>query len=94
MKRVNFVPEVSRFRGIVVSMFYLDHDPPHIHASHGGRFTRVRISPPLIMDAQDRLDARAERSLLEWMNLHQDELLRNWGRARKHEPLERIEPLP
>jgi hypothetical protein len=94
MKKLDFVSEVSRFRGIVVSMFYLDHDPPHIHASHGGRFTRVRISPPDIINVNERLDARAERLLLEWMNLHQEELLRNWDRARRHEPLERIAPLP
>ncbi|HEX5165023.1 MAG TPA: DUF4160 domain-containing protein [Thermomicrobiales bacterium] len=52
------LPELSRFRGIVVAMYYLDHDPPHVHAAHGGKRTRVTISPPAIMDEQDRIDPR------------------------------------
>jgi hypothetical protein len=88
------VPELSRFRGIVVAMYYLDHDPPHVHAAHGGRRTRVTISPPAIIDEQDRIDPRAERFLLEWIALHEHDLLRNWDRARRHEPLERVPPLP
>jgi len=31
------MPEISRFYGIVIKMFYNDHAPPHFHAEHGGR---------------------------------------------------------
>jgi hypothetical protein len=29
------MPEISRFLGIVVAMFYSDHAPPHFHARYG-----------------------------------------------------------
>jgi hypothetical protein len=31
------VPEISRFFGIVITMYHNDHAPPHFHARYGGR---------------------------------------------------------
>jgi len=30
------MPEISRFYGIVVYMFYYDHQPPHFHVMYQG----------------------------------------------------------
>jgi hypothetical protein len=29
------MPEISRFLGIVIAMYYDDHVPPHFHAKYG-----------------------------------------------------------
>jgi hypothetical protein len=29
------VPEISRFLGIVIGMYYKEHNPPHFHAYYG-----------------------------------------------------------
>ena len=31
------VPEICRFYGIVIRMFYRDHRPPHFHVEYGDR---------------------------------------------------------
>lgn len=85
------MPEISRFLGIVVTMYYEDHVPPHLHVRSGGQRARVRLEPVVPMDG--RLPARLLAFVLEWATLHQAELLANWRRARAHEPLLRIPPL-
>jgi len=37
------VPEISRFLGIVIAMFYREHGPPHFHAFYGGYRVTVEI---------------------------------------------------
>ena len=34
-QRIKSVPEICRFFGIVVTMYYDDHSPPHFHAKYG-----------------------------------------------------------
>lgn len=29
------MPEISRFYGIIIRMYYEDHNPPHFHAVYG-----------------------------------------------------------
>ena len=85
------MPEISRFLGIVIRMYFADHDPPHFHASYGSDEARVRIVPPEVMD--DGLPARALALVLEWATLHQVELLENWRRLRLKQPPNKIPPL-
>lgn len=44
------MPEISRFYGIVIKMFYNDHAPPHFHAEHGGRSMVVVIDSPAVIN--------------------------------------------
>ena len=37
------MPEISRFFGIVVQMYYADHDPPHFHVRYSGQKALVAI---------------------------------------------------
>ncbi|MBI3965993.1 MAG: DUF4160 domain-containing protein [Chloroflexi bacterium] len=86
------MPKISEFYGIVIAMFYNDHDPPHLHAVYGDNRALVGIDPIRIL--QGRLPPRAWALVQEWASLHQEELLQNWSRARARAPLRRIAPLP
>ena len=84
------MPEVSRFLGIVIRMYYRDHAPPHFHATYGDYEITVEIETGVFAG---RFPRRALAAVLEWFREHQDELRENWERARSEVPLEKIEPL-
>ena len=73
------MPEISRFYGIVIRMYFNDHIPPHFHAHYSGH---------------EAIIARALGLVMEWASIHSVELLELWERARNLEPLDRIDPLP
>jgi len=85
------VPELSRFYGIVISMYYSEHSPPHFHAKYGEEQASLRIDNGEILDGN--LGRRALRLVREWRALHRAELQDEWMRARAREPLNKIEPL-
>lgn len=89
--RIPNVPTISRFMGIVIAMFFDDHDPPHFHARHAEGSAKVRIDLVGVIDSS--LPRRQLRLVLAWAELHQDELLENWRLARQGETLREIEPL-
>ena len=84
------MPVISRFLGISIAMYYLDHEPPHFHVVAGGRRATVRLNDGAITGA---LPPRATTHVLEWLALHRDELEANWVRARRGLPLVAIAPL-
>jgi len=86
------MPEISRFYGIVIKMFYNDHHPPHFHAEYGGEKMVVNIDT-LAMIA-GRLPPRAMGLMMEWAAQHQTDLENAWNQARNLEPLGEIDPLP
>jgi hypothetical protein len=86
------MPEISRFYGIVIKMFFDDHPPPHFHAQYSGHQAVIGISTLAVISG--RLPARALGLVAEWASLHQEELLLLWRKAKNLEPLHKIEPLP
>ena len=72
-------------------MFFSDHPPPHVHAYYGGGQATFGIEPARPLSG--RLAPRAERLVLEWIELHERELGDNWNRARQHRPLDLVKPL-
>ena len=84
------MPELSRFLGIVIGMFYREHGVPHFHAVYGEHEISVEIETAAI---HGNFPARALKLVLEWANLHKAELLENWQLARQGQPLKRIAPL-
>ncbi len=84
------MPEICRFLGIVIYMLYDDHRPPHFHAEYGEYKVTVEINAGIV---QGRFPRRALKALLEWYELHRDELLEDWELAEQHQPLNRIPPL-
>jgi hypothetical protein len=85
------MPEVSRFYGIVIKLYYDDHEPPHFHAEYGGDEIVVGITTLGIL--RGKLPPRAMGLVLEWASQHQAELLAVWQLARARAPLMKIDPL-
>lgn len=85
------MPEICRFHGIVIQMFFEDHSPPHFHAIAGGRKMKIRIDPVEVMAG--RIERRQIAMVKRWAALHKDELEKNWLLARDRAKLEPIEPL-
>jgi hypothetical protein len=85
------MPEISRFYGIIIRMFYNDHAPPHFHALYGEYELIVAILPPAIVAGD--APARVRSMVLEWAAQHEQELLEDWQRCRRGEAPARIAPL-
>ena len=83
------MPMVSVFFGIVVRMWHDDHPPPHIHVKYQGFEARVQI--PTGPVSAGKLPRKVAAIVQEWCLTHQQELLDNWERAQRFEPLERIQ---
>lgn len=86
------MPRISAFYGIVIAMYFGDHPPPHFHARYGGHEAQVAILTGEVLHGW--LPRRALALVGEWTELHRDELLADWERAERAEPLVSIEPLP
>ena len=85
------MPEVSRFFGIVIAMYYNDHAPPHFHAKYADEQASIRIDNGAILEGD--LGTRALRLVEQWRTLHQTELSEDWARVLARQPLSKIEPL-
>ncbi|MGH7204849.1 MAG: DUF4160 domain-containing protein [Nitrospiraceae bacterium] len=85
------MPELSRFFGIVIGLFYREHGRPHFHAVYGEFEAVLDIATGTVISGQ--LPRRALALIREWYDLHKSELLENWELARQHRPLKRISPL-
>lgn len=86
------MPEISRFYGIVIKMYFADHAPPHFHAEYAEHEVRVAINSLAIITGS--LPPRAMGLVVEWATLHQQELQALWDKASRLEALHRIDPLP
>lgn len=86
------MPEISRFYGIVIAMFWDDHNPPHFHARYGKHKAAIEIASLRVLDG--RLPPRALGLVVEWASQHSEELMKNWEEARKSRPVHKIDPLP
>jgi hypothetical protein len=85
------MPEISRFLGMIVAMYYNDHGPPHFHVRYGRHQATIAIDPIALLEG--RLPPRALGLAIEWATLHRSELLVDWEKARRLEPLDPIDPL-
>ena len=85
------MPTISRFFGIVIAMFYDDHEPPYFHARAADGAAKVQIDTLEVIEST--LGRRQLRFVLAWAELHQGEPLEDWRLARAGETLQPIEPL-
>ena len=84
------MPEISRFLGIVIYMYWGDHLKPHFHAVYGTYELQVEIETGMVRGEFPR---RALRAVLDWHDEHKDELLADWQLAQQRKPLNPIAPL-
>lgn len=85
------MPIISRFFGIIISMYYNDHQPPHFHVRYAEHRAQMVIETLAIIEGE--LPRRVVNLTMEWAALHRDELRADWELARSGQPLERIVPL-
>jgi len=85
------MPELSRFLGIIITMYYNDHPPPHFHVRYNQQKAIIDIETLSILEG--KLTPRILGLVVEWAALHQAELRQNWQLARLQKPLEPIAPL-
>lgn len=85
------MPEISRFFGLIIYMYYNDHAPPHFHIRYGGQMALVDIATGRLL--RGKLSPRAHALVLEWAMAHRNELRENWRRAQAHEETLPIPPL-
>jgi hypothetical protein len=85
------MPEISRFYGIIIAMFFDDHNPPHFHARYGKERIAIEIHSLRILEGH--IPPRALGIVIEWASQHQDELLSNWELAKSNQHPKKIEPL-
>ena len=84
------MPELSRFYGIIIRMFYGDHAPPHFHAVYGEHAILVYLESGRV---EGEFPSRALGHVLEWYHLHKAELQDDWRLASERRPLKAIQPL-
>lgn len=85
------MPEISRFFGLIITMYYNDHSPPHFHVRYGDHKAVVAIDGPRLLEG--KLGPRAVGLIMEWAALHHEELLADWELARQMQPLNPVPPL-
>ncbi|MEX8548539.1 MAG: DUF4160 domain-containing protein [Mucilaginibacter sp.] len=85
------MPEISRFFGIIIRMYFGDHNPPHFHAIYQEDVAEYDINTLTILVGS--LPPRAHAMVLEWASLHRDELMENWKLATAMKEIHKIEPL-
>lgn len=85
------MPEISRFFGIIIFMYFDEHNPPHFHAKYGEERAVVSINELKVMEG--RLSRRPLSLVLEWANEHRNELLKNWNNLQTTGEYAKIAPL-
>ena len=71
------MPELCRFLGIIIQMYFNDHMPPHFHAIYNDLEGVFEISTLEMLDGN--LPARVRGLVIEWATLHKQELMDNWN---------------
>ena len=84
------MPEISRFLGIAIGIFPRDHAPPHFHAVYGEYQITVDVETGVV---HGDFPKRSMRLVLEWLDLHKNEILEDWDLVRSGRPAKRIAPL-
>jgi len=85
------MPEICRFFGIIIYIFYNEHQPPHLHAVYGEYEALVTIEGLSVLSGE--LPPRALGLVIEWASLHQEDLRKVWNQALNHQKIDKIEPL-
>lgn len=85
------MPVISRFFGIVITMNFNDHAPPHFHVRYGGQKALIAIETLGVI--RGHLSPRVLGLVVEWASQHQAELAANWDLAMRQQPLNLIPSL-
>lgn len=83
------MPEITRFYGIIIKMFFKprEHEPSHIHAIYGDTVGIFDLRTMQMTEGD--LPKRAQKLVIEWLEKHQGELLTMW----KTQEIKKLPPL-
>jgi len=84
------MPIISRFFGILIYIYWREHEPAHFHAKYGGDDIIVEIETGKVTG---KISKRALSMIQEWRNIHKEELMNDWELAKQKKLLTKIEPL-
>jgi hypothetical protein len=73
------MPTIAIFNGIIIQMFFEDHDPPHVHAIYAGAKALIRISDGAVI--RGTLPKKQAKMVKYWVKLRHAELMENWYHA-------------
>lgn len=85
------MPCISEFYGILIYLYWNDHQPPHFHAKYGEFEILVNIQTLAILEGN--FPNRAKAMVLEWASDHRLELIEGWELCRSKQHPKKIEPL-
>lgn len=85
------MPEICRFYGIAIAIFYNEHNPPHFHVRYSGHKASININDLAV--TKGLLPPRALGLVMEWAAMHKEDLLHAWQQAKDNQRPDRIEPL-
>ncbi|MEI6522281.1 MAG: DUF4160 domain-containing protein [Bacteroidota bacterium] len=86
------MPEISRFFGIIIKMFFKDHSPPHFHVEFGEFRAIFNIQSQEIMEGS--LPSKQLKLVQAWAVIHEEELIKNFNSLSSDSPTwNKIEPL-
>ena len=88
--KVNIMPEISSFYGIVISMYPGDHNPPHFHVRYNDYRAIIEIEGEIVTG---EMPNRALKFVFEWLGLHRDEMMDNWNKLQNGIAVVKIKPL-
>ena len=89
-KSITIMPEISRFYGIIVCLYWKDHNPPHVHFTYGDYECSISVLDRIV-DGQ--APAKVISKVNQWIDLHEQEILSLWEKAQSGAQIGRIEPL-
>jgi len=84
------MPEISSFYGILIYMYFNEHNPPHFHVKYGDYKAIITIEDGIVKGSLPR---RALNLIYDWLDLHKEDLMENWRRLENSESVLKIEPL-
>lgn len=84
------MPEIFRFHGIKIYVYYKDHAPPHLHANYGDEWGVFKIADGTLMPGRSTLNKLAVSVVRKWIRAHREAIMRAWDRALRGEDPGRI----
>jgi hypothetical protein len=85
------MPEISGFFGVIIAMYFNEHNPPHFHVRYNEHKSEIGIITLSLL--AESLPPRVMGLVIEWATIHQEELMADWELARLKANLNAIAPL-
>ena len=82
--------EISRFYGIIISMFGNEHNPPHLHIKYGHYKALYTIKNGVI---KGEIPISVLKKVNDWVEIHKEELTQNWDLLQSGRNVNKVEPL-